>query len=630
MTDPAVVLKQVFGFDAFRPHQEDVVGALASGRDALAVMPTSAGKSLCYQIPALMAETGTSVVVSPLISLMADQVAALQETGVAAAYLNSTLGTAEQDEVLARVGHGLRLLYVAPERLGDERLVRALRGGRVPLVAVDEAHCISQWGMDFRSDYLRIRGFADRLSTDGGAGRPPIAALTATATERVREDIVRTLGLKDPLRVVASFDRPNLAFSVERPRTGKERDARVVGFVKERQDRSGIVYAATRKQVDALWEALRAAGVRAARYHGGMSAEERTRAQEDFVHDRACCVVATNAFGMGIDKSDVSYVLHAAMPQSVEAYYQEAGRAGRDGTPAECVLLFREADLGTQRFLIEHGSEGCDDPAAEQARLASGYARLEAMRLYAVGEGCKRHALLGYFGEEAPERCDAHVEACGPCVAAAARAEQHVADEDRTEDALKALSCVARLQNQRRAQGRGRVTAVLLGSRSADVLERGLDRLPTYGLLSHLPKAEVERLLDLLCERGLLAQTAAALPVLYLTDAGLQAMRERAPFLAAPAPRRGTGAPSPHATARALGSGLGADDQALFEHLREVRRELAGDKPAYIVASNATLEDLARRRPTTMEELLDVRGIGQAKADAYGEELLEAVRSWAG
>lgn len=619
---PEDVLKDVFGYDSFRPHQLEVVEAALAGRDVLAVMPTSAGKSICYQVPAMLLE-GVAVVVSPLISLMADQVAALEACGVEAAYLNSTLSGAEQADVLGRVAGDLDLLYVAPERLGDPRLVAAVARRGCGLVAVDEAHCISQWGADFRPDYLRIRNAVDAVSAAQGS-RPPIMALTATATDAVRADIAASLGLADPLRVVASFDRPNLAFSCERFSSERQRTDWVVSYVKSRSDASGIVYCATRKQVDSLHEALRAAGVRAARYHAGMAEQERAQAQDDFTHDRCCCVVATNAFGMGIDKSDVSYVLHRSLPLTLEAYYQEAGRAGRDGSPAECVLLYRDADLSTARFLISHGSDASEGDAAAKARLEAAYGRLEAMRRYAVSEACLRQRILAYFGEESPGRCGNGVEPCGVCRAAAVREAAGTTDEDRTTDALKALSCVARLQCQGRLQGRARVCAVLVGSRAADVLDRGLDRLSTYGLLSSLGTAGVDRLIDLLADRDLLAFTAEERPVLYLTEKGSAFLRSPEPFLAAPA-ARASQAPAA-GRGHSFGSGAGPVDEALFQRLREVRRELAGDSPAYVVATNACLEEICRRRPTTREELLQVPGMGRRKVERYGDELLEAVR----
>ncbi|MEY8437021.1 RecQ family ATP-dependent DNA helicase [Atopobiaceae bacterium 24-176] len=622
---PEDVLKDVFGYDSFRPHQLEIVEAALAGTDVLAVMPTSAGKSICYQVPAMLLE-GVAVVVSPLISLMADQVAALEACGVEAAYLNSTLSGAEQKDVLDRVEGDLDLLYVAPERLCDPRLVTAVARRGCSLVAVDEAHCISQWGADFRPDYLRIREAVDAIAAAQGA-RPPIMALTATATDAVRADIAASLGLVDPLRVVASFDRPNLAFSCERFSNERQRTDWVISYVRARPDASGIVYCATRKQVDSLHDALRAAGIRAARYHAGMSEQERAQAQDDFTHDRCCCVVATNAFGMGIDKSDVSYVLHRSLPLTLEAYYQEAGRAGRDGSPAECVLLYRDADLSTARFLISHGCDAADGDPAAKARLEAAYGRLEAMRRYAVSETCLRRRILAYFGEEAPERCAGGVEACGVCRAAAAREAAKTADEDRATDALKALSCVARLQCQGRLQGRARVCATLVGSRAADVLDRGLDRLSTYGLLSSLGTVGTDRLIDLLVDRGLLAFTAEERPVLYLTERGSAFLREPEPFAAAPVAR----APQVAATGRprSFGNGAGPVDEALFQRLREVRRELAGDSPAYVVATNACLEEICRRRPTTREELLQVPGMGRRKVERYGDELLEAVRSHA-
>ena len=397
MPAPLDILHDVFGYESFRPHQEQIADAALAGRDVLAVMPTSAGKSICYQVPALLLD-GLTIVVSPLISLMADQVGALHQMGVAAACLNSTLTGPERAEVLRAVASGaLHLLYVAPERLDDPAFVGAVGARGVSLLAVDEAHCISQWGNDFRPSYQRIIEFVDALGT-----RPPVMALTATATRAVRRDIREALALRDPLVVLASFDRPNLFFSVERPRGRAEKDRALVTFCRERAERSGIVYCSSRRAVEEVCDALRDAGLAATRYHAGLAAGERERNQEDFLYDRARVMVATNAFGMGIDKSNVSYVVHYNLPLSLENYYQEAGRAGRDGTRAECLLLYSPGDVHTAEFLLSRSEPREDLTPEQRALLAERDAeRLRQMVFYATTTECLRAHILRYFGEEA-------------------------------------------------------------------------------------------------------------------------------------------------------------------------------------------------------------------------------------
>ena len=358
---PEDVLRQTFGYESFRPHQREIIDAVLAGRDVLAVMPTSAGKSICYQVPALMLE-GVTVVISPLISLMADQVGALRQAGVDADYLNSSLDPAAQDAVLDNVRYGgCRLLYVAPERLGDDRLLAAVTARGISLLAVDEAHCISQWGNDFRPSYQQINGFLNELPV-----RPPVCALTATATETVRRDIATSLSLRDPLRVVASFDRPNLTFELRHPRDKRDRQRQLLQFVRERPDASGIVYCLSRKTVEEVCALLQDHGITATRYHAGLSAAERDRNQDDFLYDRSRVMVATNAFGMGIDKSNVGFVVHYNLPLSMEAYYQEAGRAGRDGTKATCLLFYSPADVHTAELLVSRITR--DDLTEREAR----------------------------------------------------------------------------------------------------------------------------------------------------------------------------------------------------------------------------------------------------------------------
>ena len=636
---PVQTLQRVFGYNAFRPHQAEVIDAALAGRDVLAVMPTSAGKSICYQVPAvLLAErTGAlTVVVSPLISLMADQVGSLRQYGVAASCLNSSLSGAEQASVFHGIESGaLALLYVAPERLGDPALIEAASRRGIGLLAIDEAHCISQWGNDFRPSYQRIGDFIASLPS-----RPPVMALTATATLAVRKDIASALGLRNPFQVLASFDRPNLSFSVSRPAKRAQKDRELVEFCRSRVEggKSGIVYCSTRKNVDEVCELLRSQGIAAGRYHAGLGADERARAQDDFVYDRVRVMVATNAFGMGIDKSNVNFVVHYNLPSSLENYYQEAGRAGRDGTPAECLLLYSPADVHTQEFLISRGGEGPEGLTPEQAAELREHdeARLAQMVFYCTTADCLRAFILRYFGEEAPAYCGN----CGNCLA------DHE-EVDATVDALKVLSCVARLRREfGREVGASTIVDVLRGSRAQRVLSRGYDRIKTYGAAADVPVTRLRQVIDELVYRGLLARSSGDYPTVALTQEGVDFMRSRsldgAPFVVKVAqgkkPRRerategghvfgssGTeGAKRPQAKAA---QDLDEAGQELYQRLCELRSELAREQqvPAYFIFSNATLVDMCAKRPRDLEGFLAVSGVGAKKAEAYGEKFLSAI-----
>ena len=616
---PEDVLRQTFGYESFRPHQREIIDAVLASRDVLAVMPTSAGKSICYQVPALMLE-GVTVVISPLISLMADQVGALRQAGVDADYLNSSLDPAAQDAVLDDVRYGgCRLLYVAPERLGDDRLLAAVIARGVSLLAVDEAHCISQWGNDFRPSYQQICGFLNELDV-----RPPVCALTATATEAVRRDIATSLGLRDPLRVVASFDRPNLTFELRHPRDKRDRQRQLLQFVRERPDASGIVYCLSRKTVEEVCAFLQDHGITATRYHAGLSAAERDRNQDDFLYDRSRVMVATNAFGMGIDKSNVGFVVHYNLPLSMEAYYQEAGRAGRDGTKATCLLFYSPADLHTAEFLVSRTTR--DDLTEQEARdlVAHDERHLRDMVRYATSTGCLRHQILAYFGEDSPATCGN----CSNC-----RAEWEEAD--RTTDALKVVSCVARLDQRRLTLGAGMIAQILRGSRDQKVLARGLDTLSTYGIMADIPAASIHDLISELVARGILVRSDGSYPVIALTDASMPFLRAASQgnerFVVrvaheAPRPTEGRRASSRKRLRPTLQDE--AVDDNLYERLRAVRTELAREQevPPYIICSNATLEDMCRVHPRTHEELLGVSGIGEAKAQRYGERFLAVLR----
>ena len=673
MEQARAVLASRFGYDAFRPGQEAVVSALLSGRDVLAVMPTGAGKSVCYQVPAVVME-GMALVVSPLVSLMADQVRAVQEAGIRGAYLNSTLAPGQQAEVLRRAAEGAYdLMYVAPERLADPRFAEFARTARLALIAVDEAHCVSQWGQDFRPSYLSIGQFIAELPV-----RPPVAALTATATDLVRRDIVRLLGLRDAACTVTGFDRPNLRFAVER-REPKQKLACLDAFIDERRAESGIVYCAKRATVEEVCDHLRERGIAATRYHAGLTAEERERNQRAFVNDTAPVMVATNAFGMGIDKSNVSYVVHYNMPGSVEAYYQEAGRAGRDGSPAECLLLWCDGDIATGRFFIEQESthEGLTAEEAEVVR-ASRRRMLESMVGYCYTTGCLRAYILRYFGEGghdealpsqggatevapyggagagganlldgaacAPDSRDGHA-ACDPTLRrggswSALPTEENSASSsakrccsncdgefeavDVTAEARAIMRCVQALRGR---FGKTTVVDVLRGADTENLRQWGLVNLPVYGT-SEARRALLMEVVELLAADGYLAITEGKFP---LVGFGPRYREAAEPDFAlrikqTPKVRKGSAAKPPKA-ARPGAADLTEADVELFERLRALRLRLAQEAavPPYVIFHDATLAAMAAARPVTEEELLALPGIGEKKLATYGKAFLEEI-----
>jgi len=608
--DHYTVLKQYFGHDSFRPGQEEMIRALLSGRDALGVMPTGAGKSMCYQIPAMLLP-GLTLVISPLISLMKDQVAALEQAGIPAGCINSSMDYDSQREVFRRTARGeVKLLYVAPERLETEGFLRLMSQVRLSLVAVDEAHCVSQWGQDFRPSYLKIPEFVAKLPV-----RVPVGAFTATATGMVREDIVTLLRLNDPERVVTGFDRPNLYFEVVRP---QGRKAYLRDLLAVRRDRSGIVYCSTRSAVEKVCEDLQNHGFSATRYHAGLEDAERRENQEDFVHDRKRIMVATNAFGMGIDKSNVSFVIHHNMPKDLESYYQEAGRAGRDGERAECILLYAGSDIYTAKFLIENNQD--NEELTEEQRILRrqrDMERLEVMIGYCSTTRCLRGYILDYFGETAPENCGN----CGHCSGG-------FRDVDITIPAQKILSCVARVN--RLGQGGIGITQtirVLRGSRDMQVLTRSLDKLPTYGIMGDTDRQTIRSYINGLIAAGYLELTEGEYPVLNLTEQskGVLFRGERVSLRMRPDPE---GA-KPRAAAKQE-EALGELNEALLERLKKVRLSIAQTTgvPPYVVFSNATLIAMARMRPESVEELIQVPGVGEVKAKRYGGKFLRAIQTF--
>lgn len=590
--EPGAILKQFFGYDSFRPVQEEVIRTILSGRDVLAIMPTGAGKSVCFQVPALALPAGT-VVISPLISLMKDQVEALVGEGVPASYVNSTVPFDTSIQRLRDLYTGrLKLLYMAPEKLEPSYFTECLRQVPLSLFVIDEAHCVSQWGHDFRPSYRRIDDFLRTLPR-----RPVVAAFTATATPVVEEDMKKSLGLAEARIFRTGLDRPNLSFRVVR---GADKKEFIKTYVAEHSEESGIVYCATRKAVDEVYGFLREAGFRAGRYHAGMSDEERREAQEDFSYDRTLVMAATNAFGMGIDKSNVRYVLHYQMPKSLEAYYQEAGRAGRDGAAAECILLYSGQDAAIQRFLIERS-------ARDEEKTPLDYERLSRMEDYCRTTGCLRNYILRYFGEEPSERCG-H---CGNCDAERGRVRV-------TDEATLLFRTIAATGE---AFGASVIAHILRGSRSETIRARGLAQCPTYGRLVHRKIRDIRQAIDRYAADGWLRREGGQYPVLKLTDRARAVLDGEEDVYGIPIGAAVTAAAAPKQSA-----GRGARS-GLFETLRALRKTIAAEEhvPPFVIFSDATLEDMAARRPQTLAEMGEVRGVGAFKLRKYGPRFLEAV-----
>ena len=630
-------LNRYFGYDSFRPGQSGIVSAILTGHDVLGVMPTGAGKSICYQIPAAILP-GVAIVISPLISLMRDQVDALNDVGLPAAFINTTQTPDEQDLVFAQALSGqIKLLYVAPERLETERFRNFAVRVPISLVAVDEAHCVSQWGQDFRSSYLGIGEFIAGLPT-----RPTVAAFTATATERVRRDIVSILGLHTPSITVTGFDRPNLYFDViSMPR--KDKASWVASYIASHPDESGIVYCATRKETEALAESLNSAvaelraaggadvsdiGTIAVAYHGGMSADAREKAQRDFVTDRVPVVVATNAFGMGIDKSNVRFVIHHNMPESIEAYYQEAGRAGRDGEPSRCTLLWNESDIVTRRRLLDSDYENERlTPEEQEAVRASKRRLLDAMVGYCRTTDCLHAYMTRYFGETA----GAAAKTDGKCVGGCANCE-HTFETIDVTDIARAISRCVHDVNQH--VGSGKIVKVLRGSKAQDLSYLNPESLLSFGMLDEVPEARIRDVLSQMATDGFLTIAEGRLPIVGF---GPRAAETVAPefhydikkIKRADARARRT----PDVSTPAVGSYVPDDgDEALFQKLRALRLDIARElgKPPYIVFSDKTLRDMVRVKPITDDQFLAVNGVGESKLKQYGERFLAAIREDSG
>ena len=607
--DPREILQRFFGYEDFRPGQEELIQALLNGRDVFGVMPTGGGKSLCYQVPGLMLP-GITLVVSPLISLMRDQVLALKAAGLPAAYINSTLTASQMQTVYRNLLAGMyKIVYIAPERLDYGGFMNVVSQIPISFVAVDEAHCISQWGQDFRPSYLRIVNFLEALPE-----RPVVGAFTATATQQVREDVERILKLQNPLRTITGFDRPNLYFEVRQP---AHKDRELLELLAQRQGKSGIIYCATRKKVESVCKLLQEKGYPATRYHAGLEEEERTENQEDFIHDRKPVMVATNAFGMGIDKSNVSYVIHYNMPKSMEAYYQEAGRAGRDGAPADCILLFASGDVTTAIFLIENSSDNEEmDPEALELVRRQDMERLGAMVGYCNTKDCLRSYILNYFGQLHPQTCGN----CGSCIG-------EFEELDVTREAQMILSCIKRIYDRLGYHvGATLVLRVLRGSKDQRIQELGLQDLSTYGLLAKADRKLLRAVMGQLELQGYLMteldhRTARLLPKASELLYHGQKLSMRVPKKQEV--QQPDGSPNAH-------SPDGSYDETLFEVLRKLRGELARQAklPAYMIFSNATLQDMARRKPKTMAEFRSVSGVGEAKALKYSASFLYKIRAY--
>ena len=604
----AELLKKYFGYDSFREGQQDVIDAILSGQDALAVMPTGAGKSICYQVPALLLP-GITLVISPLISLMQDQVKSLNEAGIHAAFINSSLTETQIAKALTLAARGAyKIIYVAPERLESADFLEFAVQSSISMVTVDEAHCISQWGQDFRPGYLKIVDFIDRLPV-----RPIVSAFTATATKEVRRDIEAVLKLDHPKAVTTGFDRENLYYRVEYA-SGKEKDRFVIDYISSHPGESGIVYCATRKNVDELYEKLRELPVSVTCYHAGIDNRTRKSSQEDFIYDRAQVIVATNAFGMGINKSNVRYVIHYNMPQSMENYYQEAGRAGRDGENARCILLFAAQDVMINKFLLDRKEfEGMEDADIELVRQRDIH-RLHVMEGYCKTTGCLRNYILEYFGETTGAPCDN----CGNC-------HREYTEVDMTDDAKWVINCIAETRGR---YGQAVVIGTLAGANRARLKETGATAYRSYGALAHRSDAEIRRLIAHMLEEGYIVQTDGEYSVLQMGD--IRALREenaRVIIRTFEERREDAGGSRRKTKSKRSTDSLTAAGFELFEKLRALRLEIAREEalPPYIIFSDKTLVDMCAKAPGNQREMLDVSGVGENKFYKYGQRFLDAV-----
>ena len=621
---PLQILKTYFGYDSFREGQTEIIDTILSGRDALAIMPTGAGKSLCYQVPALLLP-GITLVVSPLISLMQDQVKSLNEAGIHAAYINSSLTEGQINKALSFAARGVyKIIYVAPERLETASFLSFALHTPISMVTVDEAHCISQWGQDFRPSYLKIIDFVEQLP-----GNPIISAFTATATEVVKNDIARILKLKNPNIVVTGFDRENLYYQVEHL-TGKQKDIFIQNYIETHPNESGIIYCATRKNVDTLYEKLLKQGVSVTRYHAGMSNDIRKKSQDDFIYDRAQVVIATNAFGMGIDKSNVRFVIHYNMPQSMENYYQEAGRAGRDGEPAKCILLFSTQDVMISKLLLgSKDFEGMDFQEIDQVKRQDSR-RLQLMEGYCMTTSCLRNYILEYFGETTHQSCDN----CGNC-------HQEFEELDMTLDAKWVVGCITEMRGR---YGQALVIGTLLGSKKARLKDIGATSYNCYGQLENRTEADLRILISQMIRMGYIIQTEGEYSVLRAGNiADLQnkntkiiikkfkekekistTKKHKTPF------KKDSFSASTESSSTDSTATNSSHNSALFEALRQLRLQIAKEEsvPPYIVFTDRTLIDMCSKLPQNEDEMLNVSGVGQNKLKKYGQRFLQEISAF--
>lgn len=631
--DASQVLKQYFGYDSFRKGQSDIIEAILQGQDALAIMPTGAGKSVCYQVPAMLL-SGITIVISPLISLMQDQVKSLNEAGINAAYINSTLSEQQMYKALDYAAQGkYKIIYVAPERLETMSFMTFAQKADISMVTIDEAHCISQWGQDFRPSYLKIVDFIDSLPE-----RPVVSAFTATATSEVKTDIECILKLKSPKLVVTGFDRKNLYYSVEHL-SGKKKDAYIAAYIKEHMDESGIIYCATRKNVDKLYDEFSSLGISVTKYHAGLDNETRKQNQDDFIYDRVQVVIATNAFGMGIDKSNVRYVIHYNMPQSMENYYQEAGRAGRDGGESQCILLFSAQDVIIDKFLLDSKEfEGVEDEDRSVIRERDLH-RLHTMEMYCKTTECLRNYILSYFGEKTGEPCGN----CGNC-------NNEYEQIDMTADAKWVINCLAETHGR---FGLSIVLGTLLGAKRARLKEVGALNYKSYGKLSNRKEAELRLLIDQMINAGYVIQTDGEYSVLRIGDISplrdenthvyiKKAKKTYASELLKGGGQTGGEAVSGNASAGTAGSkpasrtrkkstdSLTAAGYELFERLRALRLVIAREEgvPPYIIFNDKTLIDMCEKLPVDADTMLSVSGVGQNKLMKYGSRFTEEISTF--